>query len=420
VPFYNDTLNNGLEIIGETSRSARSVALGFFVRTGARNETPEVSGVTHFLEHMVFKGTPRRSALDVNSDFDRIGAHYNAFTSEENTVFYAAILPEYLPDAVDILADILRPSLRVKDFEMEKNVIIEEIGMYEDQPTWSAYDHAKRIYFANHPLGNSILGTAESIRTLTRDQMRAYFKRRYIPGNITVVAAGNFSWKQLVELVEEHCGGWAKGEAQPAPLQETSGSGAFQLLTKPKVTQEHVILMAGGPPADSLLKYAADTLALAVGDDSGSRLYWALVDPGLADSADASFHEYQGTGAYYTSFNCEPGRAQENLEIVRRVLGDVQQKGITEEELRQAKSKIGSRVVRGSERPMGRMQAIGMDWTNLHRYHTVDDDLKAFDAVTLDSIREVLDRYPLDRVTTVALGPLKKLKAPKTSGNGKR
>ena len=160
MPFHSHKLANGLQIIGETSPSARSVALGFFVRTGARDETPDVSGVTHFLEHMVFKGTPHRTALDVNRDFDRIGADYNAFTSEENTVFHAAVLPEYLPQAVDILADILRPSLRDDDFDMEKNVIIEEIGMYEDQPMWSAYDHAKRVYFADHPLGNSILGTA--------------------------------------------------------------------------------------------------------------------------------------------------------------------------------------------------------------------------------------------------------------------
>src|ERR1700716_2612534 len=116
-------LKNGLQIIGETSPSARSVALGFFVRTGSRDETQEVSGVTHFLEHMVFKGTPRRTAFDVNRDFDRIGADYNAFTSEENTVFHAAVLPEYLGEAVDIIADILRPSLREDDFEMEKNVI---------------------------------------------------------------------------------------------------------------------------------------------------------------------------------------------------------------------------------------------------------------------------------------------------------
>src|SRR3954462_3100420 len=150
MPFQMTRLPNGLTILGETSPSARSVALGFFVRTGARDETPEVPGVTHFLEPLVFKGTPRRTAAEVNKDFDRIGADYNAFTSEENTVFHAAVLPEYLPQAVDILADILRPSLRQEDFDMEKQVIIEEINMYEDQPMWSAYDHAKRLFFAQH------------------------------------------------------------------------------------------------------------------------------------------------------------------------------------------------------------------------------------------------------------------------------
>src|SRR6202165_5994796 len=157
VSFQSQTLKNGLQIISETSPSARSVALGFFVRTGSRDEVANVSGVTHFLEHMVFKGTPRRTALDVNRDFDRIGANYNAFTSEENTVFYAAILPEYVPQAVDLLADILRPSLRGEDFNMEKKVIIEEIGMYDDQPMWCAYDNAKKAFFADHPLGNSVL-----------------------------------------------------------------------------------------------------------------------------------------------------------------------------------------------------------------------------------------------------------------------
>src|SRR5947208_10256703 len=169
--FHQHTLPNGLQLIGETSPPAKSVAVGFFVRTGARDESPDVCGVTHFLEHMVFKGTPRRTAWDVNRDFDRIGAQYNAYTSEENTVFYAAILPEYVPQALDILADILRPSLRVEDFDMEKKVIIEEIGMYDDQPMMSAYDRAKRIYFADHPLGNTILGTKESVSALTRDQM---------------------------------------------------------------------------------------------------------------------------------------------------------------------------------------------------------------------------------------------------------
>lgn len=414
--FHSHQLSNGLQIIGETSPSARSVALGFFVRTGSRDETSGVSGVTHFLEHMVFKGTPHRTALDVNRDFDKIGAHYNAYTSEENTVFYAAILPEYLPQAMDILADILRPSLRVEDFEMEKNVIIEEIGMYEDQPMWSAYDHAKRAFFANHPLGNSILGTPQSIRALSRDQMFDYFRRRYVAPNITVVAAGNFDWNELAALAQRRCGEWEAGPVGRKGVRSARGSGAFEVLPRPKVTQEHVFLISPGPQADSPQRYAADTLALAIGDDSGSRLYWALVDPGHADSADTGFHDYEGAGSFCTSFSCDPGRVQKNLAIVLNVLRSVQKDSISDEELLQAKSKILSRVVRGSERPMGRMQAVGMSWTYLGKYRTVEEEIDAFDAVTLKSIRKLLDRYPLERITTLALGPLKKLRRPSVNG----
>src|SRR5438445_8106405 len=185
MPFHTHRLPNGLQLIGETSPSARSAALGFFVRTGSRDESPDVSGVSHFLEHMMFKGTPRRTALDVNLDFDRIGASYNAYTSEENTVYYAAILPEYMNKAIEILADILRPSLRTEDFETEKQVILEEIGMYEDQPGWAAGDHARRIYYAGHTLGNSVLGSKESGGALSRDQMGGQFARRYTAKNIT-------------------------------------------------------------------------------------------------------------------------------------------------------------------------------------------------------------------------------------------
>jgi predicted Zn-dependent peptidase len=407
--FHSHTLPNGLQIIAETSPSARSVALGFFVRTGARDETPDISGVTHFLEHMVFKGTPRRTALDVNRDFDRIGADYNAFTSEENTVFHAAVLPEYVPQAVDILADILRPSLRQDDFDMEKNVIIEEIGMYEDQPVFSAYDHAKRIYFGDHKLGNSILGSVQSIKELTRDQMHNYFRRRYVAPNILVAAAGRLDWDAFRGLIEDRCGSWETGPIGRDCLRPAPGTGRFEVMSREKLLQEHVILVSQGPAADDPMRHAADLLAMAVGDDSGSRLYWELVDPGLADSADCGFHEYEGTGSYYTSFSGEPESASENLERVLSVLRDVRTDSIRSEELEQARSKMLSRVVRGNERPKGRMQAIGMAWTYQNAYRSVDDDLKAYQEVTLQDVRKVLDRFPIDRVTTLALGPLKEL-----------
>src|SRR5262249_8057456 len=344
VQFHQQVLDNGLTLLGEISPSARSVALGFFVRTGSRDEGPGVSGVTHFLEHMVFKGTPRRTALDVNRDFDKIGADYNAFTSEENTVFYSAVLPEYLPQAVDILADILRPSLRQDDFDMEKKVIIEEIHMYEDRPGWSAYDRAKKAFFADHPLGNSILGTDASITALAREQMEEYFGRRYVASNITVVAAGRFSWDALVPLGEQHCGGWERGGAPRHAAGEARGSKAFEIVAREQVAQEHVVLIAPGPPARSSLRYAADTLGLIIGDDTGSRLHWALVDPGLADSADCSFHDYDAAGAFFTSFSCEPERTQKDLAIVQGVLTQVQNDATTEAHLLHANNNTLSPV----------------------------------------------------------------------------
>ncbi len=413
--FQSHILDNGLQIIGEPSPSARSAALGFWVRTGSRDETDDVSGVTHFLEHMVFKGTPRRTAFDVNRDFDAIGANYNAFTSEENTVFYAAILPEYIPQAVDILSDILRPSLREEDFQMEKGVIIEEIGMYDDQPMFVAYDTIKQVYFAKHALGKSILGTPDSITKLKREQMQEYFERRYVPSNITVAIAGNYDWDIFLGLIDNHCGSWTKGITDREGVEETRGSGEFKVITKEKVFQEHVIMMSGGPPVESELCYAANILAMIFGDDSGSRLYWALVDPGLVDSADMSFHEYQGTGAFYTMYSCAPDRAQGNLEIIQRLLNQLQQDGVTQEELQQAKNKVLARLVRSSERPMGRMQAIGGTWTYLKTYRSLDDELRLFDEVTVDKIRLVLDKYPVNQVTTLALGPVKKMEMP----NGK-
>ncbi len=405
--FHQANLPNGLTILGETSPAARSMALGFFVRTGARDETPAESGVSHFLEHMVFKGTPRRSALEVNRDFSRIGADNNAFTSEENTVFHACFLPEYLPEAVDVLADILRPSLRGEDFDMEKKVILEEIGMYEDQPTYSAYDQARKLHFGDHRLGNSVLGSVAS-----GDQMAAYFARRYVAPNVTVAAAGNFDWSKLVDEVGRHCARWEAGPAAREGVRETAGTAGFRVVKKDKVAKEHVMLIAGGPPAESPLRYAADMLAMAVGDDSGSRLYWELVDPGLAESADASFHENEGAGSFFTSMSCEPEQTEDNLAILMCVLREVREEGITPDELEQARSKVLSRLVRGSERPKGRMMALGMNWTYQHQYRSVDDELRSFEGVTLDDVRRVLELYPIDRVTTLALGPLAEVKRP--------
>jgi predicted Zn-dependent peptidase len=189
-------------------------------------------------------------------------------------------------------------------------------------------------------------------------------------------------------------------------MGETAGSGQSAVVTRDKVAQEYVFLMSPGPMASSPLRHASDLLSMAIGDDSGSRLFWELVDPGLADSASCSFREYEDTGVFYTSYSCAAERTGENRDIILRVLNEVQTEGIGEQELEQARNKILSRVVRGNERPKGRMFSLGTAWVYYGSYRSVDDELRDYEAVTLADIRRVLDHYPLTRLTSLALGPL--------------
>jgi predicted Zn-dependent peptidase len=409
--FHHHELANGLTVLGETNPAALSVAVAFWVKTGARDETVPESGVSHFLEHMVFKGTTRRDAFSVNRDFSRIGADNNAWTSEENTVFHAVVLPEFLPEVVDVLADILRPSLRPTDFDTEKKVILDEIAKYEVQPGWAIYEHARRNFYSGHPLGNSVLGTSQSITALTRDQMAGYFGRRYVAPNIVAVAAGNFDWNRFVDLVNKASGDWPAGEASRSHRTEPPGAGGMHIVTKPrdKVAQQYVTLIAPAAPADSPLGYAGALLSTVVGDYAGSRMFWALTDPGLADDANMGIDECDGAGAYYTSFNCDPDRAVECYGIVRQLLDEVQRDGITEDELQQAKTKVMSREIRAGERTHRRMITVAKDWVYRDEYRSVDDELAAWDAVTMKDVREVLARYPLTNQTVTAYGPLERL-----------
>ncbi len=301
--FLTHVLENGLEIVAECNAEAHSTALGYFVKTGARDETAVVAGVSHFLEHMMFKGTPSRSADQVNREFDEMGAHYNAGTSEENTIYYAAVLPEHQDRAVALLGDILRPSLRQEDFDTEKQVILEEIRMYEDQPPFGADDKCRAAFFGSHPLGHSVLGTAASVGALSVADMRAYFQRRYSPENITLAAAGRIDFDGLVAAAQAACGRWERG-ASSRLVEPAQPQSALITLTKASATQHYVLQLAAGPDAAAADRYAAKLLATVLGDDSGSRLYWELVDPGLAELCELNHHEYEGAGIFITYMSC--------------------------------------------------------------------------------------------------------------------
>lgn len=416
--FHQKTLENGLQIIAELSSGVHSVGLGFFVRTGARDETPEVSGVSHFLEHMAFKGNETFSADDVNRIFDEIGAKYNASTSEEVTIYHSAVLPEYVPTALELLSALIRPSLRQEDFDTEKKVILEEIGMYEDMPSFIAYDQAMTTYFSGHPLGQSILGTPDSITALSSAQMREYHRDHYNAGNITLVVTGNYDWDRLLGHVERQCAEWPSGSivrrySDPHPCKIT------RAILRPGSQQQHCMMMSPAPDGKNSLRFAAELLAVIVGDDSGSRLYWELVDPGLADSAELSYNEYDGCGVWLSYFNGQPDRAEENFARFESIVTEVNREGITPEELERARNKVCSRIVLRGERPMGRLGSLGNNWIYRKEYRTLQDDIKDVKSVTPRQIRELLEKYPLELLTTVSIGPGEHfLGATATSSNG--
>jgi predicted Zn-dependent peptidase len=410
--FHHTTLDNGLEVIAELNDRAYSVASGFFVKTGSRDESSALAGVSHFLEHMTFKGTPRRDAMAVNRDFDRVGAKHNAQTSEEDTFYHVTSLPEYFPQAFDVLADILRPTLRSEDFETEKQVIIEEIKMYMDNPMSVAYEAAKTTHYGAHPLGNSILGSVESITALTADQMREYFDRRYSPANIVLAFAGKADWQSLVDLAGGHCGTWRGGTPTRSALP-VRGSGSFRTILRADDLQQTLVGVSDGPPVESNDRYAAHMLATILGDHTGSRLYWTLIDPGFADGADLSYQDYNQAGAFFTFLSCEPESTQVNLSRIADVYQTAMDRGVTDDELAQAKNKVLARSVLRSERPMGRLASLGFHWMYHHAYISVEEELDAFNRVTVADLTRLLHDWALWPMTLVSVGPTTNLHAPK-------
>src|SRR5690242_10922215 len=222
--FHHHQLPNGLDIIAEVNPDSHSTALGLFVKTGSRDEDPAINGVSHFLEHMMFKGSEKYTWEDVNRIFDDMGARYNAFTSQEMTAYYANVLPEFTERTIEHLAHLLRPAIRNSDFDTEKKVILEEIAMYLDEPGHRLYEKLMEEHFSRHPLAMSVLGSADSITKLQRDQMANYFTSRYGPGNMVLAVTGQLDFDEIVKLAEKYMGQWPHVDAprdQPVPLYQS-------------------------------------------------------------------------------------------------------------------------------------------------------------------------------------------------------
>jgi predicted Zn-dependent peptidase len=401
--FHHKQLANGLDIVAEVNPDSHSFAAGLFVKTGSRDEAMPVNGVSHFLEHMMFKGSSKYTWEDVNRIFDEMGARYNAFTSQEMTAYYANVLPEFTEQAIEHLAHLLRPAIRQQDFDTEKNVILEEIAMYLDDPSHRLYERLMELHFANHPMAMSVLGSAHSIRQLQRDAMADYFRRRYGPGNMVLSVTGQLDFGRIIELAEKYYGQWETVDAprkQPQPLYRSQQ----HYMTDPKLKRDYTMAMTPGPSAQDERRFAARVLGDVIGDNEGSRLYWALVDNAIAEEADFGFYPHDACGSFYISLTTLPDRTQGAMEIARKELERVKQ-DLNVDEVERAKNKIASSLVLSGEVPIGRMRAIGGQWIYNREYRSLEQDMATLMAVTPDSLRELMQQYPFDPMTVVTLGP---------------
>ncbi len=402
--FDKAVLGNGLTVIGEHNPGAASVAAGFFVRTGSRDETSEVAGVSHFLEHMVFKGNERFTAEDINRTFDELGAQYNAFTSEERTVYYGAVLPERLPELIDLLSELMRPALRQEDFDVEKKVILEEIAMYEDRPHFHVFEISSPRYWAGHPLGNSVLGSKRSISDLAQDQMLAYFKRRYSPGNLVLAVAGRYDWDEVLAQVAAITESWPSFEApreRPDAQTITGRDGTVDA----KLNRVHVAYYAPGLPLTDPRRYAAGVLGVVLGDSGGSRLYWELVDKGLADNAGLGHEANEDQGVFSGYVSVAPERAEEVIDRYRAVLRRAQDELPTAAEWRRAQRKLATGLTLRAETPLGRLTSLGATFQSLGIYQSVAEVVDRVMNAQLATAIEILEARPFDSDYVYTLGP---------------
>src|SRR5579864_8106841 len=275
--FHTHRLSNGLQIVAQPMPDFESVAVSYYVRTGSRDEQdPSIAGVSHFLEHMVFKGTKTLDWQEITLAFNKIGAELNAFTSHEATVFYARVLGEYLERAVELLSDMMYPRLAESDFETEKEVIVNEIARSEDQPYNLAFRRMMQVYFATHPLGHDVLGTRESIRNMRIEQMRNYWDRRYGANNLILSIAGNFDWQHIIRLVEQHCSNWRTGDAVRDIARYEPAQPINQVVVDKNLKQQIMIIAMPCVDVKDPDHYAAALGGSIFGDNDGSRLYWNI------------------------------------------------------------------------------------------------------------------------------------------------
>jgi predicted Zn-dependent peptidase len=400
------TLPNGLRIITETMPSLRSVAMGCWVDTGARDENDNEAGVSHFLEHLLFKGSDKLSAREVNETLDAIGAESNAFTSKEATCYWTRLLDQDLAVGMDVLSEIIqRPAFRLNEIDSERQVVVEEINMNDDDPSDVVFENFSTAVFANHPLHEPVLGTRESIRSMTRDDIHGYWKRRYGAGSLVVAAAGSVDHDSFVDLVAERFGDWSGDSVAhhngPAEIQPTVA------LTPRDTEQAHLVI--GGPGLDRSdeRRWAFEVLNHVMGSGMSSRLFREVREErGLAYAVYGFKLAYADNGAWGVHVGTTPNQTDTAMTVIRDELAKVVDEGITPEELERAKGSMRGGLALSLEDSNSRMVRLGRDELAGMPHLSVDERLEKLEGVDLDHVKAVAgDIYGAPTRVMGAVGP---------------
>ena len=399
-------LSSGLRVVTESLPAARSVTVGAWVGSGARDESPERSGASHFLEHLLFKGTDRRSARDIAEAVESVGGEMNAFTTHEQTVFYVRLPDTQLELAIDILADVLwSPAFRTDDVESERQVILEEIGMRDDTPDDLVHDVFTRAHFPDHPLGREVLGTDETIEAMPRDGIAEYHRAHYEPANIVLAAAGNLAHDDVVAMIDARSPGSmpvrpAREHGQPAR------SGALAVVTRP-TEQVHIVLGLRSVPALDPDRDALTVLNHALGGGMASRLFQEIREErGLAYSVYSYRAAFDDSGYLAIYAGTAPERVQETLDVIESQLDRLVREGLPATELEAAKGHLTGSLAMSLETSASRMRRLGRSELVEGEIPTLDEVVARIEAVTADDIRRVVDRVLRDAPRTLAVvGP---------------
>ena len=398
--------DSGLRVVTESLPGLRSVTIGAWVGSGARDEVDAEMGASHFLEHLLFKGTDTRTAREIAEAVESVGGEMNAFTTHEQTVFYVRVPDHYLTLALDILADVVwAPAFRDSDVESERQVILEEIGMRDDTPDDLVHDVFNRAMFPAHPLGNEVLGTDNSITGMSRDRIAAYHGAHYHPSNVVLAAAGNLTHEDVVACIESRFP--ARTDMRPARNGAAPGSpAALSVITRP-TEQAHVVVGYRALPALDPDRYALTVVNQALGGGMSSRLFQEIRETrGLAYSVYSYRAAYDDAGFLAVYAGTAPDRVQETLDVIDAEVSRLVREGLPAEELDAAKGHLTGSLAMSLETSASRMRRLGRSELVEGEIPTLDEVVARVEAVQADDVRRVVDRVFTDAPRTLAVvGP---------------